>query len=127
MFSHVIFKILLTVFNQSYNCQTSHYLGRNLLPKPLLSLPSLVNTNLQSLALSYLDLTEMTGNKGGFVNCSKITKYVRIYSKCARRTSIFCVNLNYIDNFQAFLSLQVRARDLLYISFLMNSVTCMRA
>ena len=38
---YVIFKILLTVFNQSYNCQRSHYLGRNLLPKPLLSLPSL--------------------------------------------------------------------------------------
>ena len=37
----MIFKILLTVFNQSYNCQTSHCLGRNLLPKPLLSLPSL--------------------------------------------------------------------------------------
>ena len=36
------FKILLTVFNQSYNCQTSHYLGRNRLPKPHLILPSLV-------------------------------------------------------------------------------------
>ena len=35
------FKILLTVFNQSYNCQTSHYLGRNRLPKPFLILPSL--------------------------------------------------------------------------------------
>ena len=35
------FKILLTVFNQSYNCQTSHYLGRNWLPKPFLLLPSL--------------------------------------------------------------------------------------
>ena len=33
---HVIFKILLTVFNQSYNCQTSDYLGRNRLPKPFL-------------------------------------------------------------------------------------------
>ena len=30
------FKILLTVFNQSYNCQTSDYLGRNRLPKPFL-------------------------------------------------------------------------------------------
>ena len=38
------FKILLTVFNQSYNCQTSHNLGRNRLPKPFLILPSLVNT-----------------------------------------------------------------------------------
>ena len=36
------FKILLTVFNQSYNCQTSHYLGRNRLPKPFLILPSLI-------------------------------------------------------------------------------------
>ena len=36
------FKILLTVFNQSYSCQTSHYLGRNRLPKPFLILPSLV-------------------------------------------------------------------------------------
>ena len=45
---HVIFKILLTVFNQSYNCQTSHCLGRNLLPKPLPSLPSLLKTNLQT-------------------------------------------------------------------------------
>ena len=36
------FKILLTVFNQSYNCQTSHYLGRNRLPKPFLILPSLL-------------------------------------------------------------------------------------
>ena len=35
------FKILLTVFNQSYNCQTSHFLGRNWLPKPFLILPSL--------------------------------------------------------------------------------------
>ena len=35
------FKILLTVFNQSYNCQTSHYLGRNWLPKTFLLLPSL--------------------------------------------------------------------------------------
>ena len=36
------FKILLTVFNQSYNCQTSHYLDRNRLPKPFLILPSLL-------------------------------------------------------------------------------------
>ena len=35
------FKILLTVFNQSYNCQTSHYLSRHRLPKPFLILPSL--------------------------------------------------------------------------------------
>ena len=35
------FKILLTGFNQSYNCQTSHYLGRNQLPKPCLILPSM--------------------------------------------------------------------------------------
>ena len=35
------FKILLTVFNQSYNCQTSYYLGRNRLPKHFLILPSL--------------------------------------------------------------------------------------
>ena len=34
-------KILLTAFSQSYNCQTSHYLGRNWLPKPFLILPSL--------------------------------------------------------------------------------------
>ena len=40
------FKILLTVFNQSYNCQTSHYLGRNWLPKPFLILPSLFITML---------------------------------------------------------------------------------
>ena len=39
------FKILLTVFNQSYNCQTSHYLGRNRRPKPFLILPSLVFLN----------------------------------------------------------------------------------
>ena len=31
----------VTVFIQSYNCQTSHYLGRNRLPKPLLLLLSL--------------------------------------------------------------------------------------
>ena len=36
------FKILLTVFNHSYNCQTSHYLGRNWLPEPFLILPSLI-------------------------------------------------------------------------------------
>ena len=35
------FKILLTVFNQSYNCQTSHYLGRNQLSKLFQILPSL--------------------------------------------------------------------------------------
>ena len=52
------FKILLTVFNQSYNCQTSHCLGRNRLPKPLLMLPSLVpmltiaNRSLACLCLS---------------------------------------------------------------------------
>ena len=36
-----VFNIFLTVFNQSYNCQTSHYLGRNRLPKHFLILPSL--------------------------------------------------------------------------------------
>ena len=41
------FKILLTVFNQSYNCQTSHYLGRNRLPKAFLMLPSLSKSNRQ--------------------------------------------------------------------------------
>ena len=35
------FKIWLTVFNQSYNCQTSHYLSRNQLPDAFLMLPSL--------------------------------------------------------------------------------------
>ena len=35
------FKILLTVFNLSYNCKTSHYLGRNQLLKPFLILPFL--------------------------------------------------------------------------------------
>ena len=35
------FKILLTVFNQSYNCQTSHYLSRNRLMNSFLILPSL--------------------------------------------------------------------------------------
>ena len=39
------FKILLTVFNQSYNCQTSHYLGRNQLLKPFVILPSLSVTD----------------------------------------------------------------------------------
>ena len=39
------FKNLLTVFNQSYNCQTNHYLGRNRLPKPFQILPSLENPN----------------------------------------------------------------------------------
>ena len=38
------FKILLTVFNQSYNCQKSHCLGRNLLPNYFLLLPSLHTT-----------------------------------------------------------------------------------
>ena len=46
------FKILLTVFNQSYNCQTSHYLGRNLLPKVFLMLPSLLRTNSKNLQFS---------------------------------------------------------------------------
>ena len=36
---------MLTVFNQRYNCQTSHYLGRNQLPKSFLTLPSLVEIN----------------------------------------------------------------------------------
>ena len=61
------FKTLLTVFNQSYNCQTSHYLGRNRLPKPLLMLPSLGHTvqsrfsdikfidNLQSIDIKFND------------------------------------------------------------------------
>ena len=30
-------------FNYSYNCQTSHYLGRNWLQKPFLILPSLIH------------------------------------------------------------------------------------
>ena len=34
----------VTVFDQSYNCQTSHYLGRNRLPEPLLFLLSLFRT-----------------------------------------------------------------------------------
>ena len=43
------FKILLTVFNQSYNCQTSHCLGRNLLPNSFLLLPSLVSSDVPFL------------------------------------------------------------------------------
>ena len=50
----MIFKILLTVFNQSYNCQTSHCLGRNLLPKPLLSLPSLTYLSVRSLTSTWI-------------------------------------------------------------------------
>ena len=48
MWKNVLFTMwfldFVTVFNQSYNCQTSHYLGRNRLPKPFLILPSLVST-----------------------------------------------------------------------------------
>ena len=47
------FKILLTVFNQSYNCQTSHYLGRNWLPKPFLILPSLKEMNSLNLDIHH--------------------------------------------------------------------------
>ena len=36
------FQDFVTVFNQSYNCQTSHYLGRNQLPNAFLMLLSLV-------------------------------------------------------------------------------------
>ena len=43
------FKILLTVFNQSYNCQTSHYLGRNQLPNAFLMLPSLIAAQQQGV------------------------------------------------------------------------------
>ena len=47
MWKNVLFTMwfldFVTVFNQSYNCQTSHYLGRNRLPKPRLAvLPFLV-------------------------------------------------------------------------------------
>ena len=44
MWKNVLFTMWFqdSVFNQSYNCQTSHYLGRNWLLKPFLILPSLV-------------------------------------------------------------------------------------
>ena len=43
------FKILLKVFNQSYSCQTSHYLGRKWLPKPFLILPSLLRPSIKNV------------------------------------------------------------------------------
>ena len=51
------FKILLTVFNQSYNCQTSHYLGRNRLPNAFLMLPSLLmhmQTSFENKSLQFV-------------------------------------------------------------------------
>ena len=49
------FKFLLTVFNQSYNCQTSHYQSRNRLPNAFLMLPSLFATHsLLSLEVRHL-------------------------------------------------------------------------
>ena len=46
MWTNVLFTMwfhdFVTVFNQSYNCQTSHYLGRNQLPNAFLMLLSLV-------------------------------------------------------------------------------------
>ena len=53
--------ILLTVFNQSYNCQTSHYLGRNRLPKPFLILPSLVVAVV--MRLDVFSISERRGKK----------------------------------------------------------------
>ena len=50
---HVISNFV-TVFNQSYNCQTSHYLGRNRLPRPCLMLPSLGWTNVNIVSACYL-------------------------------------------------------------------------
>ena len=56
------FKILLTVFNQNYNCQTSHYLCRNRLPKPLLIFPFLLNLMvLSSLAPKWPMLVPFCG------------------------------------------------------------------
>ena len=50
MWKNVLFTMwfldFVTAFNQSYNCQTSHYLGRNWLPKPVLILPSLLQRNI---------------------------------------------------------------------------------
>ena len=54
------FKILLTVFNQSYNCQTSPYLGRNRLPKLFLILPSLlyrIEINQHFMFLTFAETT----------------------------------------------------------------------
>ena len=80
--------------------------------------PAIFWSKREGATFELLDLTEMMPIKIDFVNFPKITKY----AKCARRIRIFCVNLNYVDNFQSFLSLQVWARDLLYNSFLKNSV-----
>ena len=57
------FKVLLTGFNQSYNCQTSRYLGTNRLPKPFLILPSLVFLAMQ-LRKKMLKIMEGLLNKG---------------------------------------------------------------
>ena len=68
-------KILLIVFNKSYNCQTSHYLGRNWLPKPFLILPSLGTTNiffsLQPKHLAYLSVKNSGYKQMKNVGCSR--------------------------------------------------------
>ena len=69
------FKILLTVFNQIYNYQTSHYLGRNQLLKPFLILPSLVPFVKFYWFMSKL-VSNFTGRPGrpndnGLVMCSR--------------------------------------------------------
>ena len=47
---------------------------------------------------------------------------IRIYAKCARRISIFCVNLNLVDLFQLFLFNKGSAREDFYNYSLKNSV-----
>ena len=71
------FQDFVTVFNQSYNCQTSHYLGRNRLPEPLLLLLSLV----------YIYLVSKI-NRYKRVSCFMITIY-KLLRKVARMRQIF--------------------------------------
>ena len=48
---------------------------------------------------------------------------IRIYAKCARRISIFCVKINLSDYFQTFLFYKGSAREYFYIFLLLNSVS----
>ena len=84
------FKILLTVFNQSYNCQSSHYLGRNWLLKPFLILPSLTrDTSPRNLCIMTLTNIEENKKYGQYLNISKnnlnlIDRKLKNIDKCSR-------------------------------------------
>ena len=86
------FQDFVTVFNQSYNCQTSHCLGRNRLPKSLLMLPSLgtvyVKWRLRNLPLFKPVNTIQNASKHVKMH-QKASKHIKTHQKASKHIKTY--------------------------------------